>query len=293
MTLAPLRVHVMRAARLWNVIGPVILSAFSLFVSFHILQPLALALDPTFTLLANRSVGKIAFTMLIITHICLLMSTLSYATCKQWVITNVSFLGSTKWIKPFALTFLAFFTLHWCILFSLVALGYASVHPETLTDLVPKAGSLLLGFIATFFLAWTEETIFRGTLYPILCQTFSPLASIFGTSLIFSLAHNITNPLMLISDDWKLGLGLFLLGFLLNLIFSISSKLYIGMGAHAGLVYVKVFLRRIPLISVSSSIPWYLHGDLRQSVAIHVLFACSIIGTMLIYRKNLRLIPKV
>lgn len=289
----PTRVHVSRVARLWNVIGPVILSAFSLFVSFHILQPLALALDPTFTLLANRSVGKISFTILVIAHIAWLMTTLPYATCAQWIRTNVAFLGSRRWLTPFFLTFACFFAFHWIVIGASVALGHATVDWQALSLIGPKSLSLLMGFVATFFLALTEEAIFRGTIYPILRQSFSPLASITGTSLIFSLAHSITNPLLLVTDDFALGLGLFLLGFMLNIIFASQNNLYIGMGAHAGLVYVKVFLRRIPLIHLSTNLPWYIHEDLRQSTAVHSIFILVIVSLIIFYRKKLILSDKL
>jgi len=53
------------------------------------------------------------------------------------------------------------------------------------------------------------------------------------------------------------------------------------MGAHAGLVYIKVLLRRIPLITIPTAIPWWFSPDLRQSIIIHILFALAIVGIML------------
>jgi hypothetical protein len=103
------------------------------------------------------------------------------------------------------------------------------------------------------------------------------------------LVHNITHPLELVTTQWKLGLGLFLLGFLLNLVFIISQKLYVGMGVHAGLVYVKVFLRRIPCITYASSLPWWLNSDLRQSLITHLLFAVVITFLLIRARKSLKI----
>jgi membrane protease YdiL (CAAX protease family) len=127
-------------------------------------------------------------------------------------------------------------------------------------------------------LAWTEELIFRGTIFPYFEQFYSTIPSIVLTSLIFMLVHNLKNPLMLLSCDWKLGLGLFLLGVLLNQIFVITRKLYAGMGVHAGLVFVKVVLRRIPFLS---SVP-----DLRQSYLVHILFLFTIVTLFFVYRKK-------
>jgi membrane protease YdiL (CAAX protease family) len=174
----------------------------------------------------------------------------------------------------------------------MAAAGHASINPQVTTLFGPRAGSLLLGFVATFFLAWSEEAIFRGTLYPFLCRSFNPWAGMIATSFIFSLAHNLHNPLGLLTTEWRLGLGLFLLGLLLNTVFALSNKLYVSMGIHAGLVFVKVILRRIPLITLAPTLPWYLHADLRQSTITHLLFIFTIAGIIFIYRERLHFVHK-
>lgn len=261
-----------RIPRLFNALRPIFLSAFSLLVIFFVLQPLALWLDPTFSLLANRGVGKIAFTLIVILHIVILMTTLPINVCRRLWQTIASFITHKTWIIPFFSWFVVFCVIHVAILAIFVNTGYATYHPEALLIIPTKIGSLLIGFIATFFLAWTEEAIFRGALFTILRQHLGIVSSMTTASLIFMLAHNLTNPFKLLSDDLLLGFGLFLLGFLLNQLFVLSQTLYVGMGVHAGLVFVKVFLRRVPLVSMSSSLPWWVHSDLRQSLAIHLLF---------------------
>jgi len=275
-----------RHASLLKVTGPVVISAFSVFVTFCLLQPLACWLDPSFTLLANRSVGKIAFTLMVLLHILLLATTTSRAFFNQLVSTNILFLVRERWVKPFFTFFAIFAGLHIIALGVMVCGGYVLVTPEAALLIIHKIPNLLWGFVATFFLAWTEEFIFRGTLYPFFAQRFAPLVSITITSLIFSLAHDLTNPLSLVTTQWRLGLGLFLLGFMLNLLFALTGKLYIGMGAHAGLVYIKVFLRRIPLITLPTVIPWWFSADLRQSIIIHILFALAIVGILLWAKLN-------
>jgi membrane protease YdiL (CAAX protease family) len=270
-----------RHASLLKVTGPVVISAFSIFVTFCLLQPLACWLDPSFTLLANRSVGKIAFTLMVLLHILLLATTTSRTFFNRLVSTNILFLVRERWLRQFFTFFALFAGLHTIALGVMVYGGYVTCTPEAALLIIPKIPNLLWGFVATFFLAWTEEFIFRGTLYPFFAQRFAPLASITLTSLIFSLAHDLTNPLSLITTQWRLGLGLFLLGFMLNLLFALTGKLYIGMGAHAGLVYIKVLLRRIPLITIPTVIPWWFSADLRQSIIIHILFALAIVGILL------------
>jgi hypothetical protein len=101
------------------------------------------------------------------------------------------------------------------------------------------------------------------------------------------LCHDLTNPLNLITKDWKLGLGLFLLGMMLNIIFVITQKLYTGMGAHAGLVFVKVILRRARFLVFlpAAQLPCWVNPDLRQSVLIHIMFVAVNIGLIIRYRK--------
>jgi membrane protease YdiL (CAAX protease family) len=149
--------------------------------------------------------------------------------------------------------------------------------------------SILFGFIATFFLAWTEELIFRGTLYQMFAQNMCPFYASAAASFIFMLAHDLSNPLNLITINWKLGLGLFLLGWLINIIFILTGKLYTGMGAHAGLVFVKVILRRIKIVAFlpATQLPFWVNADLRQSVLIHIFFALIIIILILLNRQKL------
>ncbi len=277
-----------KIARFFRAIGPIVLSALSLLISFCLLQPIACWFDPTFSLLANRGVGKVVFTIMILLHIMLLVTTASRAYRTTFWQTNISFLGTVGWIKQFFMFFSAFFVLHSLILAFVCYTDNAVFIQETLSRIVSKSGSLIWGFVATFFLAWTEEVIFRGTLFTFLAQKLPVITSALITSLIFALAHNLTNPLMLITQDWRLGLGLFLLGMLLNTVFAITNKLYIGMGIHAGLVFVKVVLRRIPCITYVPTLAWWIDIDLRQSLFVHFLFLLTIITLILVYQKQLR-----
>lgn len=201
-------------------IRPIVISALSFFISFLVLQPIATYLDPSFNLLANKGIGKIAFTTMAILQILLLIYTQSRSFRKTWFHQNVLFLGRTQWIAPFFALFTLFFLLHCGIILFAFWNGQITYNPFWLaklkSSLLPSIG---LGFIATFFLAWSEELIFRGTLYTYFAQFFTPLTSILITSIIFMGVHNLTNPLLLITQDWQLGLGLFLLGVLLNIVF--------------------------------------------------------------------------
>jgi membrane protease YdiL (CAAX protease family) len=268
--------------QIWKVTGPIVLSALSLFLTFIFVQPVACWLDPTFSLFANRGIGKIGITVLVIWHIFLLLFNSDKKLLQDFWQTNFLFFKDIKWVKPFLLYFGAFSALHALFLAGLFVFGYVvyvpHCHPElvsgSIQPIFPFAIKMLLSLIAPFFVAWTEELIFRGTVYKFFVQELSQVTSALLASLIFMLAHNLSNPFMLVSSEWQLGLGLFLLGLFLNLIFILTGKLYTGMGAHAGLVFVKVFLRRVPFLIFldASQLPFFVNQDLRQSLLFHMFF---------------------
>ncbi|MFH1461738.1 MAG: CPBP family intramembrane glutamic endopeptidase [bacterium] len=269
--------------------GPITLSAFSLFITFCLLQPFACWLDPAFNLLSNRGIGKIAFTTLAILQIILFLITLTPKFLKNFLKTNIYFFSEPNWIKKFLKLFILFFFLHALLLYFFWMSGYAVYNPDWGHFTFKLFLRILFGFIVTFFLAWTEELIFRGTLFPYFEQTLSTFSSLIITSTIFMFVHDMKNPLNLITKNWNLGLGLFLLGLLLNLIFIKTKKLYTGMGVHAGLVFVKVILRRTPLLIFLSAnqIPFWVNKDLRMSILVHFLFLITIIIMIIKTRKEL------
>ncbi len=275
--------------QIFDLIGPIIISALSIFVAFIFLQPLACWLDPTFNLLANRGIGKIAFVFLVIYQILLLLLLQKKTFLQQFLKTNLYFFSEKNWLKKFFAYFLIFFAFHVLILLFLLAPGFVKYNSNWGTLNISLVLRILWGFVVTFFLAWTEELIFRGTLYPFFAQKVSPLISLLTTSLIFMFVHDLRNPLNLITKNWELGLGLFLLGILLNIIFISTKKLYTNMGAHAGLVFVKIILRRAPLITFLpvSLLPFWISSDLRMAPFVHVLFFIAIIILTIKNRKKL------
>lgn len=274
----------------WKSLGPVVLSALSFGIIFFLLEPLARLLDPSLTLFASRGAGKIVQVILAIFHVILLISLQSRDFVATWFNKNIRFLGSIAWLKYFLSFFGLFFTLHTSLLGALWLAGYTQFNAAWGNCSASLFISIAFGFLVTFMLAWTEELIFRGTVLPLLKQFLSPLESIFWSALIFMLCHDFSNPLNLLTVDYKLGLGLFLLGFMLALIFHISGKLYCGMGAHAGLVFVKVIMRRAPLLIYlpASQLPWFVNQDLRQSFLVHALFVLVIVSLLFCYRDRLR-----
>lgn len=258
-------------------IGPIVLSVLSLFISFNIIQPFACLLDPTFNLLSSRGIGKIAISVMVILQIVLLLACLSQKLFDKFLRT-VFFFNEKAWTSKLALYFALFFSAHMLFQISFFFLGYIHYNPNWGSLNITLLSKIALGFLVTFFLAWTEEAIFRGMVYTYFNQFWNKIPSMLVTSLIFMFSHDLSNPLNLVTKNWKLGLGLFLLGLLLNLIFVTTGKLYTAMGAHMGLVAVKVLFRRAPffIFAISKKLPFWLHRDLRQSLLVHLAFVTII-----------------
>ncbi|MBU4269504.1 CPBP family intramembrane metalloprotease [Candidatus Dependentiae bacterium] len=271
-------------------IGPILISALSVLITFLILQQLAIALDQSFSLLNSRGVGKVAFITIVIFQIILFLLTLPVNFLNNFLKTNLYFLKEKDFIKKFCTYFFIFFILHSILLYLFYLAGFATYNNNWGYFSINLLLKTIFGFFVVFMLAWTEELIFRGTLFPYFTQYFSVFSSLILTSTIFMFVHDLKNPLNLITKNWQLGLGLFLLGMLLNLIFISTKKLYTNMGAHAGLVFVKVILRRAPILIFLSNdqIPNWVNKDLRMSSLVHILF--FIIILILIYKNKSKLV---
>lgn len=276
--------------KIYHSLGPIIVSALSLFITFQVVQPIALFFGEEFSLLSNRGVGKIAFTSLVLFHIVLFCSLFLPSLIPRITALCLHFFKKSSWISSYLTYFFLFALLHVIVIvfFTLLSPYFAFTSTFTLSPFSLLA-KLTLGFIATFLLAWSEETIFRCVIYMYWNQFYSKITSALITSLIFSLCHNLSAPLLLITSEWRLGLGLFLIGLFLNLLFIGTHKLYIGMGAHAGLKFVKVFCKIVPCVVVSPQAHMSLIfcDDLRKSLIVHGILAGSIVLTLIIYRKEI------
>lgn len=276
-----------------SLVGPMFLSVLSFFLSVFFIQLILKFFESPISLLATGSgIGKIILITLAIVHILLLIPTQSQKFINQWKTTNILFILKRNWLSPFFFMFIIFFLIHGAIIAFALGGGQINYNPQWADTLkLSIIWNITFGFFATFLLAWHEELIFRGTLFAYFAQTINPLVSILITSFIFMITHNLGSPLILITEQWQLGFGLFLLGILLNLAFIISQTLHIPMGIHAGLVFVKVILRRIPLFHhlPSEQWAWWFNQDLRKSPLVHGLFIIIILVLVFLYRKKLNL----
>ena len=217
---------------------------------------------------------------MVIAHVLLFLSFQSRSFMQSFLDRTLFFFVKEKWLAKFSLFFVTFFSLHSLVLLFFYIMGYVTYQPDWGTINAMLVVKTLFGLLVVFMLAWTEELIFRGAIYPYFAQFYKPTPSLLITSFIFMIVHNLKDPLALLTTEWRLGLGLFLLGVLLNQVFIITGKLYTGMGLHAGLVFVKVVLRRARFVDFI---------DLRQSHLVHFLFLIAIISIFIRYRRELLL----
>lgn len=266
--------------RFLKIVRPILVSALLLFAAANVLQYGIAAIIPSFNILASKDLGKIIFTLLVFGALGVFVYQQPPSFRKDWVKRNFLFLSSHHGLQIFFRCFLLFFTLHALFLGACYWAGVASFLPIGDISIISLTGKLLFGFAATFMLAFTEEIMFRGTIYPYLTQWLRPLTAVLFTSLAFMIVHFLPNPVVQLAHDWPIAIGLFLLGFMLNLIFIKAGTMYANMGTHAGLVFVKVILRKIRFIAFAplNSLPWFLHSDLRQAPLVHLLFGLIIVG---------------
>lgn len=263
--------------RIWTLSKPLIISAFFLSVISLATQYVAKAVSPSFNILASKGPGKILFILFFVSSAALCMWLTGAAELRQWRETVFKPLQSLQWLRSFSVFFFPFFIVHICIIALCVFLNYAHYdHIGWSTINWQWPARIALGFLATLLLTFGEEVLFRATLYNYIAQFISPWRALIATSLCFALAHDILAPWHLLTTQWRLGLGLFLLGLLLNVIYYKTNNLYNAIGAHAGLVFVKVILRRLPLITFTAQNNLFFCSDLRQSLVIHSLLLITL-----------------
>jgi hypothetical protein len=274
-------------------IAKLLLMLASICCLVFLLDPLLTKLGPSFSLFSRRDFGKIAFIAIVLVHFLFLLNHSSKELFTGFLKTSFSFFANKSWLLDFAKTFLLATGIFTLLFATLTLTGFVRLANPLPTWTDKTTISFLVGTIAAFTLAWSEEVIFRAGLYKYFeFHSFKPIPAAFVTSVIFSLSHDMKNPFSLMWPNWQLGLGLFLLGFILNLLFINSRKLASNIGFHAGLVFAgRVIYRSFPFYVFSEPLPWWLNTDLRASALVQVIFAL-IVGYLL-YENNKPLTNRV
>lgn len=262
-----------------NVLRPIIVSACSFICTIVVLETIFRTFTPHFTLLASRGIGKFAFMGIALAFI--VQFVLSQSRSYQTTVRHASFFWhlDRRRIATLVAYAVLFFGLHALVLAGLYTHGALNCSLSSITWSYKLLINCMLAIGVTFLLAWSEETIFRNVIYNYFVQYLPMLGSVLVTSFLFMIVHNLTQPLALLTSDWQLGLGLFLLGVLLNMLYVLTGEIAAPMGAHMGLVSLKVILRRIPCITHLGTV----QSDLRTSHITHVLFMIIIIGLISVY----------
>lgn len=277
----------MVAQRFFKIVRPIFVSALLLFCAAVLVQYCVTFFIPSFDILASKDMGKIVFTLLIFGSLSIFILQQTSKFQHRWWLRNIHFLYDRTQLHLFWRCFVTFFMLHALLLGSCYFYGLGSLQTIADVSIIKIIGQLLFGFLATFMLALTEEIMFRGTLYPYFAHWLRPITAVFVTSLSFMLVHFFPSPVAQIQRDLPIAIGLFLLGFMLNLIFITAGSMYANIGTHAGLVYVKVILRkaRFFVLASTNTLPWFLHTDLRQAPIVHALFGLIIVG-LIVHKRD-------
>ncbi len=256
-------------------VGPLFLTALS-FLLFSWGADVAgkFFISPNWNILASRGFAKILFTLISLSHLGFFLFLDGRTSFPFFARRNMIFYFPPSWFSRYMRWWTIFFSLHLLVLLFFIVLGDASLNYNFITSRTfPFLFCYFLGgCLATFFLALTEEIIFRGSIFPYVRQYASPLTALFITSFIFSACHGLPRPDLFLWNEPQVAIGLFLFGCLLNAIYLCMGRLYYSMAAHAGMVSVKVLMRKIPFITFSSTSHWWVHPDGRQAFIIHILF---------------------
>lgn len=264
----------MKQHTLAKCLGPLLLSALTFFLSYLLLQQSITLLGWNLSLLSEKNWGKIFFTLMVFFQIFLFFSIQEKKNGQKVYELIFGIFRSADSLSSF-FTYFSFFALfHFCTILFFVYLGYARLLPISHQLTSSFFLKMVWGCIATFFLVWTEESIFRGALYLYFRRFHGSLTALLITSFCFMVAHSFVDPIIFFTQERSIALGLFLFGMMLNAIFLLTGSLAAGMGAHAGVVIVKVLQRKIEWVSFMPCIQsiWLVDGDLRQSLLAQLMF---------------------
>ncbi len=133
---------------------------------------------------------------------------------------------------------------------------------------------------SAFGIATTEEILFRGFFLQTLLKDLPKWPAIIITGILFVLFHDLAN----VSHFWTvpkhmmLAGGLFCLSMLLCFAYLKSGSLYLPIAIHSGLVFGKVFFRKMKIIEIldPNSYVWAIDGDARRGFMSWLLFLSGI-----------------
>ncbi|MBI4368396.1 MAG: CPBP family intramembrane metalloprotease [Candidatus Omnitrophica bacterium] len=156
--------------------------------------------------------------------------------------------------------------------------------------------AFLVAFSA-FTIALTEEILFRGFFLQTLLKDLPKWIAVVVTGLIFVVFHDLANPLSFLTEPRQMMLagGLFSLNILLCMAYLKSGNLFLPIGIHSGLVFAKIFFRKMKMMYATEPANSYLfglEGDARRGVLAWILFLAGILVLHFLISDRERLFTK-
>jgi len=135
---------------------------------------------------------------------------------------------------------------------------------------------------SAFGIALTEEILFRGFFLQTMLKDLPKWIAVIVTGLIFVVFHDLAHPLSFFTEPRQMMLagGLFSLNVLLCMAYLKTKMLFLPIGIHSGLVFAKIFFRRMKMmypIEPADSFLFGLEGDARRGFLAWILFLAGIL----------------
>jgi len=141
--------------------------------------------------------------------------------------------------------------------------------------------AFFVGFSA-FAIASTEEILFRGFFLQTMLKDLPKWVAVTLTGIIFVFFHDLAHIDSFFTSPRQMMLagGIFSLNVLLCMAYLKSKTLFLPIGIHAGLVYAKIFFRKMKMmyaIAPAQSYLFGLEGDARRGFLAWVFFLSGIL----------------
>ena len=135
---------------------------------------------------------------------------------------------------------------------------------------------------SAFGIALTEEILFRGFFLQTMLKDFPKWTAVVITSVFFIFFHDLANPFSFFTEPRQMMLagGLFSLSILLCMAYLKSGTLFLPIGIHSGLVFGKIFFRRMKMmyaVEPANSYIFGLEGDARRGFLAWIFFLSGIL----------------
>ena len=135
---------------------------------------------------------------------------------------------------------------------------------------------------SAFAIALTEEILFRGFFLQTMLKDMPKWLAVIITGIIFVLFHDLAHVESFWTEPRQMMLagGLFSLNVLLCVAYLKSKTLFLPIGIHAGLVFAKIFFRRMKMmyaVEPANSFLFGLEGDARRGFLAWLLFLSGVL----------------